>query len=504
MPRTPTFAKAPSFAVDFDAASESYSFGDLATVPDSDVDFTIETWNLFTSLAGFKEYIGKATTTTGWYFLAITSGSASFRIAFDDARVADLGNTQVVNEWTYHCFVHNAAANTVQGYYGSKPGMFTVGTLTSAIAGPTTSSGAMRVGSQDAYPNDGGIVRLALTRVWSSALREDQLRRIWDKRFLFNDAPYPGLAFLWDANLDAGSAAIDQRTQTVATLVGSPTQYYFGPALGWIQPRLIVAEAASSFDPTQEATETGAGVDANSGIFASTITEASSGADASTQQYAAAIAETGSGTDTASALHANTAADSGTGIDVLSALVASMASDTASASDAVSAAQAGAVDETGTAVDTPTGLIAATVADTASGADAASATSDEAATSADTSTGVDTIASVYGAATADSATGTDLPAGFIMISVADVATAIDLAYIGPFPPIGDLPYQGDAYIYDSAGGTGSIANGTVLAGGPQSSPTGTVSGASVQPSPTQASATGSISGGTVLPPETII
>lgn len=50
----------------------------------------------------------------------------------------------------------------------------------------------------------------------------------------------------------------------------------------------------------------------------------------------------------------------------------------------------------------------------------------------------------------------------------------------------DLPYQGDAYYYDTSGATGSVTGGTV------------------QPGPIQDSPIGSISGGTVLPPETII
>ena len=32
----------------------------------------------------------------------------------------------------------------------------------------------------------------------------------------------------------------------------------------------------------------------------------------------------------------------------------------------------------------------------------------------------------------------------------------------PPPPPAEPPYQGDAYYYDSAGGTGSITGGTVL------------------------------------------
>lgn len=53
------------------------------------------------------------------------------------------------------------------------------------------------------------------------------------------------------------------------------------------------------------------------------------------------------------------------------------------------------------------------------------------------------------------------------------------------PPPAELPYQGDAYYYDSSGGIGSV------------------SGGSVQPGPNQGSPTGSITGGTVLPAETI-
>jgi hypothetical protein len=58
--------------------------------------------------------------------------------------------------------------------------------------------------------------------------------------------------------------------------------------------------------------------------------------------------------------------------------------------------------------------------------------------------------------------------------------------VAPAPPVVELPYQGDAYIYDMASGTGSVTGGTILDG------------------PEQNSATGSISGGTVLPPETIL
>jgi hypothetical protein len=52
--------------------------------------------------------------------------------------------------------------------------------------------------------------------------------------------------------------------------------------------------------------------------------------------------------------------------------------------------------------------------------------------------------------------------------------------VAPTPPVTALPYQGDAYIYDSAGATGSVTGGTILDG------------------PNQGSATGAISGGTVI------
>jgi hypothetical protein len=49
----------------------------------------------------------------------------------------------------------------------------------------------------------------------------------------------------------------------------------------------------------------------------------------------------------------------------------------------------------------------------------------------------------------------------------------------PTPPVVALPYQGDAYIYDSAGGTGSVTGGTILDGPDQHSPTGSISGGTV-------------------------
>lgn len=68
----------------------------------------------------------------------------------------------------------------------------------------------------------------------------------------------------------------------------------------------------------------------------------------------------------------------------------------------------------------------------------------------------------------------------------------------------DLPFQGDAYRYDSAGPIGSITGGTALANAPQVAPIGSVSGGTVQPGPVQSSPTGSINGGTVLAPEVIL
>lgn len=50
----------------------------------------------------------------------------------------------------------------------------------------------------------------------------------------------------------------------------------------------------------------------------------------------------------------------------------------------------------------------------------------------------------------------------------------------------DLPYQGDATIYDSAGATGAIGSGTVQTGDTIYDNSG---------------ATGSVSGATILPPE---
>lgn len=72
---------------------------------------------------------------------------------------------------------------------------------------------------------------------------------------------------------------------------------------------------------------------------------------------------------------------------------------------------------------------------------------------------------------------------------------------GVIPPP-DLPFEGDAYRYDNAGGTGSIAGSTVQAGPNQSSPTGSINGGAVQPGPNQSSPTGSISGSTILPVDT--
>ena len=49
----------------------------------------------------------------------------------------------------------------------------------------------------------------------------------------------------------------------------------------------------------------------------------------------------------------------------------------------------------------------------------------------------------------------------------------------PIPPVDDSAYHGDAYIYDSAGATGSVTGGTILDGPDQNSPTGSVSGRTI-------------------------
>jgi hypothetical protein len=51
--------------------------------------------------------------------------------------------------------------------------------------------------------------------------------------------------------------------------------------------------------------------------------------------------------------------------------------------------------------------------------------------------------------------------------------------VTPTPPPVELPYQGDAYIYDSAGAIGSVTGGTILNGPNQNSATGSISGGTV-------------------------
>lgn len=60
---------------------------------------------------------------------------------------------------------------------------------------------------------------------------------------------------------------------------------------------------------------------------------------------------------------------------------------------------------------------------------------------------------------------------------------LGLSGSGGLPPVVG-PYVGDAYYYDTSGGTGSVTGGDV------------------QPGPIQGEPTGSISGGTVMPSET--
>lgn len=76
------------------------------------------------------------------------------------------------------------------------------------------------------------------------------------------------------------------------------------------------------------------------------------------------------------------------------------------------------------------------------------------------------------------------------------------------PAAAELPYQGDAYIYDASGGTGSINGSTVQAGEhayDSAGGTGSISDGTVQTSEyayDSSGGTGSITGATVMPAET--
>ena len=77
---------------------------------------------------------------------------------------------------------------------------------------------------------------------------------------------------------------------------------------------------------------------------------------------------------------------------------------------------------------------------------------------------------------------------------------------GEAPPE-ELPYQGDATMYDSAGATGAIGSGQVAAAATiydQAGATGRTSSGAVQAGDTiydSGGATGTTSGATILPPE---
>ena len=210
-------------------------------------------------------------------------------------------------------------------------------------------------------------------------------------------------------------------------------------------------------------------------------------------------------TDAGSATNIGTG--SGAGVAILSDAGSAQFAATASGSDAATAAYL----DTGSAASS----LSATGTGIAITADAGSGILRSVATGSDANAYLDTggAASAWRGTGADAAIVSDMGSAVAALFGfgTDVAVLVDsgsgvLIAIGAGADVGpvELPYQGDAYRYDSSSGTGSIAGGTVLMGPNQGSAAGSTGSGTVIAGPNQGSPTGPISGGTVLPPESIV
>lgn len=252
-----------------------------------------------------------------------------------------------------------------------------------------------------------------------------------------------------------------------------------------------IAVLSDTGSATSAATGSGAAVAILTDDGSATSAATGSGADAAIfgDSASAVMAATGSGAESAVYSDAATAISATTGsgaeVAVLSDTGAAVMAATGSGDDANAYVDAGGATSTASA----------------SGADAA--VFEDSATASSTAMGSGADAPIY------SDTGAAVAALFgfgadvvVMVDAGGgVLTAVGSGSDGDIPL--NLPYQGDAYRYDSGGGTGSIAGGTVQPAPSQASPTGSTSGGSVQPGPNQDSPTGAISGGIVLAPDTI-
>ncbi len=208
--------------------------------------------------------------------------------------------------------------------------------------------------------------------------------------------------------------------------------------------------------------------------------------------------DTGSATSTSAASGADVAilSDTGSAISVLagSGIGVATLADTGSATSILTGSGAGVavLADTATAVSILTG----SGSDAPIYADTGNAISSAAGSGADTAILNDLgigIAALFGA-------GTDV---IVMVDVGGGVLVAIGSGTDSEPPPAELPYQGDAYIYDMASGIGSVVGGSIQMGPNQDSATGSVTGGTVLPAPQQDSPTGTVTGGTILASDTI-
>lgn len=519
-------------------------------------DYTIAGWfrmvtdtNDFTTLiamfgSGADDYDGLETDADGTS-LNVISNRTTVHVS---AAVATLATST----WVYVALTRSGS--TVAGYVITEAGSVSTASVTRATGGTVASN---RIGQW----SDGSELfngRVAALKAWSVALTQAELlNEMWS----IVPRSLTSLWGFWPCFSVAADRLLDYsgngRSWTAAGTLSDEDP----PAIGWGALIWNMPEAAAAGGTTYADTGTASGIAVGSGTDVAVLSDAGSATSAATGSGADAATFSDSATATSvltgSGADAPVFADTGAGVSILAGSGADTATLIDTGAGVLIGVGAGADAATfgdaatATSIATGSGADAATFADAATAVSVLSASGAEVAVLVDAGSGVliavgsgddsnayvdaggatmgatagGTDAAVLadtGSATSTLAgSGADAPiyadTGAAVAALfglgSDVLVMVDagggvLVAVGsgddnaPIPP-SELPYQGDAYLYDSAGGTGSIAGGTVQAGPNQDSPIGSVSGGTVQPGPNQDSPTGSVTGGTILAPEVI-
>lgn len=224
-----SFTGDPSVDFDEGGTDDYFHFGDLASIPDSDTDFTVEMWVKFDSFIGWTEFLSKGSF-TGWYMASEASDSNNIAMHFNDTVAVRTKAAASTGVWYYMAATHNAAANTATGYSGTTAGGLDTPINATSVTGPTTTSENFAIGAVPSF-TDGCQCQIALVRVWNKELNGTEIGDYWNNHVTETPA---NLVFNWDSIQEGTGVTaadfINQVTGTSSTaVVGTPTRDSSGP-----------------------------------------------------------------------------------------------------------------------------------------------------------------------------------------------------------------------------------------------------------------------------------